>query len=218
MAKNTDRTDKAERRKRDPEATRGAILDAAEKLLIEIGPRATPMTKIAREAGVTKSLIHHHFGSKDELWTAVRRRHFERYHQVQREMLANAEIGTLELLRDSITAYFHFLKDDPSAVRFLSWRLVEAEDPNLDLEEELFELGTQRIREAQERGEIHPDLEPLAVIKSFLGMITHWFQSRGFMSDDFLSRHFGREIEIGELDEKYLNDVLHIYLEGIRPR
>ena len=37
------------------------------------------MSDIASEAGVTQSLIHHHFGSKDTLWTQVLTDAFEEY-------------------------------------------------------------------------------------------------------------------------------------------
>jgi len=201
-----------ESRKRDPEATRAAILDAAAELFTDRGPEATPTSVIAREAGVTKSLIHHHFGSKEELWEEVKRRHFGRYYEVQREMLSSSE-GTAELLRDSIRAYFHFLKHDPHSVRFMSWRFVEGDDACLDQEDELFELGIQRIQEAQEAGELRSDVEPISMIKSFLAMSLHWFQTKRL-----LCRMLGPEADPEELDDRYLDDVVKIFFEGVRPR
>ena len=199
-------------RRRDPEATRAAILEAAETLFVERGPSATATSAVARRAGVTKSLIHHHFGSKEDLWEEVRKRHFERYYEAQIQMLENAE-GTAELLRDSVVAYFRFLQEEPNAVRFFSWRFIEAEDPSLDLEEELFDLGMERIRQAQASGELRADLEPIVIIKAFLGMVFYWFQSKSF-----LCQIMGEDWDEDAMDETYIEDVVKIFMEGIRPR
>src|SRR5690606_25552520 len=55
------------RRRRDPDATRAEILEAAEQLFLQDGFGRTSISAIARLAGVTKSLIHHHFGTKEAL-------------------------------------------------------------------------------------------------------------------------------------------------------
>ncbi len=201
------------RRRRDPEATRMAILEAAEELFLKLGPADTPTSRIARQAGVTKSLIHHHFGSKDDLWDEVKRRHFGRYYEAQRKMLTSSQ-GTAELLRDSLIGYFRFLQQDPHAVRFMSWRFVEeGDDPCQAQEHELFELGIERIREAQETGELRADLEPISIIKSFLAMASHWFQSKSL-----LCQMLGSEDDVDEMEERYLDDVVKIFLDGVRPR
>ncbi len=199
------------RKRRDPEATRAAILDAAEELFLVRGPADTPTSAVARRAGVTKSLIHHHFGTKEDLWTAVKRRHFGRYYEVQKEMLASS-LGTAELLRESIATYFRFLQDDPRSVRFASWRFIEEDDPCHDQEVDLFDLGVQKIREAQDAGELRRDVEPISVIKAFLALADHWFQSK-----PLLGQMLGPEADLDGLEEKYLRDILRIFLEGVRP-
>lgn len=200
------------RQKRDPEATRNAILDAAEALFIEHGIAATPTSRIARRAGVTKSLIHHHFGSKESLWDEIKRRRFSTYYELQYEMLASAE-GTADLLRASIIAFFRFLQSDPEAVRFMSWRFVDAEDPSLEQEKELYEIGMQRIREAQEAGQLRADVEPITMLKAFLGLALHWFQSR-----PMLAEMLGPEADLDAIEEQYIEDVLRLYFEGVLPR
>jgi len=208
----TTRSTAALSRRRDPEATRLAILDAAEDLFVTQGVDATPTSQVARRAGVTKSLIHHHFGSKEELWNEVKRRRFSVYYDLQKRML-EASPGSLELLRDSIVAYFRFLQADPNAVRFMGWRFVDGDDPCLEQEEELYELGIQRIREAQEAGLLRSDVEPISVLKAFLGLVFHWFQSKGL-----LCRMMGSAIDPQALEERYLEDVLRIFFEGLLPR
>lgn len=199
-------------RKRDPDATRAAILDAAEALFLQLGPAATPVSQIARRAAVTKSLIHHHFGSKEELWVELKRRHFEQYYKAQKDMLTSSKAAT-DLLHDSIIAYFRFLQADPRSVRFMSWRFVEFDDPCLSDEDELFELGIERIREAQEAGALRSDMEPISMIKAFLAMTLHWFQTK-----PMLGQMYEDPMDIEELEEKYLQDIVRIFFDGVLVR
>ena len=47
------------RQQRDPEATRNALLEAAEEVFLKNGFGNTSLSEIAKRAGITKSLIHH---------------------------------------------------------------------------------------------------------------------------------------------------------------
>ena len=71
-------SDKSQR-VRDPEGTRTSIIDTAERLFAENGFAATSMRDISTASGVSHPLIHHYFGSKDELYSAVKRRLVEGY-------------------------------------------------------------------------------------------------------------------------------------------
>ncbi|MEU6250237.1 TetR family transcriptional regulator [Glycomyces sp. NPDC047010] len=51
--------------------TRSEILGAARRLFADEGFESVSMRRIAGEAGVDPSLIHHYFGSKDELFMAA---------------------------------------------------------------------------------------------------------------------------------------------------
>ena len=200
------------RRRRDPEATRKAILDAAEDLFTCHGPAATSMSQVARKAEVTKSLIHHHFGSKEELWEAVQERHFSEYFDIQMQLMEQSE-STETLLEESLIAYFRFLQSDPKSVRFMGWRFVEEEDSQCaaDPEKQLFEIGIRKIREAQAEGRIRDDLEPLFIIKILISMPFSWFQTRNLTMSMLDS-----EIDGPELDERYLRDMVSIFLNGVR--
>jgi AcrR family transcriptional regulator len=53
------------------EATRKALLDAAEELLISKGVVGITTRKVADRAGVNQALVHYHFGTIEELLLAV---------------------------------------------------------------------------------------------------------------------------------------------------
>lgn len=59
------------RRPRDAASTRSAILRAAEQRLIDGGPEAIRLEKIAADAGVSHPAILHHFGSREGLVEAM---------------------------------------------------------------------------------------------------------------------------------------------------
>ena len=200
-------------RTRNPEATRASILEAAEEVFLARGFGNASMSEIARQAGVTKSLIHHHFGSKDALWDEVKTSRFSTYVDAQMAMLEDAE-PSVELLRSSMKAFFGFLKDNPQMVRILAWVFLEQQqDECLKKDGQLIEAGTAKIREAQEQGDIRADINPAFILFTMIGIVQHWFQDHAHMLEH-LDPNFDRDV----VDDAYLNDVLKIFFEGILPR
>ncbi len=200
--------------RRDPEATRKAILDAAEEVFLDRGVADATTSEIARMAGVTKSLIHHHFGSKDALWREVKLRRFREYGDAQRTMLEESEGPPGEqLLRDSMEMYFRFLQANPEMVRLLAWMYLEDDSDCGDLDRDLTELGVDRIRQSQTEGRFRDDIDPHHILLAFLALTQHWFHFR----DPFLE-DTGLVGPRSELDEQFLDTLLKIFFEGILPR
>jgi len=54
-----------------PEAARDAILDAAEAIVVEVGPAGLRISAVAKRAGMAHPNIIHHFGSRDGLLNAL---------------------------------------------------------------------------------------------------------------------------------------------------
>jgi len=57
--------------KRDPEARRRRLLDAARRAFMTRGLEGARVDEIARRAGVNKQLVYHYFGSKEALYLHV---------------------------------------------------------------------------------------------------------------------------------------------------
>src|SRR5919112_2938334 len=66
-------TSRAPRRGRRPGApdTRATILDAARTAFAQKGFAGTTIRAVAAEAGVDAALVHHYFGTKDDLFLAA---------------------------------------------------------------------------------------------------------------------------------------------------
>jgi AcrR family transcriptional regulator len=66
-----------------------ALLDATERLLIEVGHAGVTTRRVAAEAGVNHGLVHYYFGSIEELMLQVVRRFSHRLLERQRAMYAS---------------------------------------------------------------------------------------------------------------------------------
>jgi len=200
--------------KRDPEATRTALLEAAEEIFLQKGFGNTSLSQIAKQAGITKSLIHHYFESKENLWKEVKQRRFSLYLQQQMEMLEHAEEANADLLQDSIKLYFRFLVKNPEIVKILAWMFLERDqDECLKQDQEVTQAGIARIREAQEKGFLRPDIDPRIILFAFIGMAQHWVQDKLHFINDF-----GIEGMPEDLDEAYLDGMVKIFMQGVLPR
>ncbi len=101
-------------------ATKTKILDAAQKLIVEVGADKASMRKITEAAGVNVAAINYHFGSKDNLISAIVTRFLTPLEKKQtqrlREVMAKYD-GTPpileELLRSQLEPLYEFTVDHP---------------------------------------------------------------------------------------------------------
>ena len=90
--------------------TRGEILDAARASFAEAGYAGTSIRKVAAAAGVDPALVHHYFGTKDDLFIAA----LEMPTDPRRIMAAVAE-GDRETVGARLVEAFLDVWDDPDA-------------------------------------------------------------------------------------------------------
>jgi AcrR family transcriptional regulator len=82
--------------------TEDAFLDAAERLLIEVGYSGISTRRVAEEAGANHGLVHYYFGSMENLFVRVLERFTERLIARQRDMYARPDISGLEKWRTAM--------------------------------------------------------------------------------------------------------------------
>src|SRR5436190_5148401 len=85
-----------------------ALLDAAERLLVEVGYAGITTRRLAEAAGVNHGLVHYYFGSNENLLARALERFTERLIERQRALYA-ADVPFLEKWR---TAMRHLIADD----------------------------------------------------------------------------------------------------------
>ena len=64
-------TEVKKRRKRDPQGTREAILEAARTRLAVDGPEGISLSEVAQLAGVNRGTAYQHFETREKLITAT---------------------------------------------------------------------------------------------------------------------------------------------------
>src|SRR5215213_2809250 len=82
-------------------AAEEALLDAAERLLVEVGHAGITTRRLAEEAGVNHGLVHYYFGSNENVLVRTLERFTERLIDRQRD-LYSAEMPFLEKWRTAM--------------------------------------------------------------------------------------------------------------------
>lgn len=94
--------------RKDGDATKQAILDAAEVVFASHGYEGAPMKSVAQTAGVTQALIHYHFETKERLFEEVLRRRSTAINAFRQgfvdKLFANGAIPALEELLEAFYA------------------------------------------------------------------------------------------------------------------
>ena len=89
-------------------AAEGALLDAAERLLVDVGYAGITTRRLADEAGINHGLVHYYFASNENLLVRALERFTERLIDRQRELYA-AEMPFVEKWR---TAMRYLVSED----------------------------------------------------------------------------------------------------------
>ncbi len=204
-----------ETRRRDPVSTRASILEGAERLFVEKGFAATSMSDIALAAGVTKSLIHHHFGSKQELWKEIKRTRLAEWVEAQNDIVSSKDASGDLVLKRAIQSYFTFLRENPDVVRLISWMTLE--DPSFSelVHPELLDRGVERLRQDQKAGTLRSDVDAKHILSMFVSLSVHWFMGRNTLGS---KRLLGDADPDYDADSAYLEDMTTVFLDGLRPR
>lgn len=207
-------------KKRDPEATRTALLDAAEAVILEKGFGNAALSEIAKNANITKSLIHHYFGTKENLWQEVKKRRFTLFAESMMSMIEAAP-PTPDLMRNSIEVFFRFLKDNTDVSSMLSRIFMEdLSGERLEKIVTLNDMAKKRLRMAQKAGFIRKDLEPGLVLVLIIGLVHQWFQNKEHFIHYFSIDKIGEQSHTPDkkgIDEAFLELIFKVLFEGIIP-
>ena len=143
--------------------TEQALLDAAERLLLEVGAAGITTRRVAEEAGANHGLIHYYFGSVEQLLVRVLERFTERQIGRQREMYA-ADVPFIEKWR---TAMRYLISDDVGyekvwlELQALAWNRPELHERVDQVNAEWRAVLMEAFAEPRERYGIEMPLEVL---------------------------------------------------------
>lgn len=117
----------ARRTKEDAEATRNALLDAAERVFYDKGVSRASLDDIAREAGATRGAIYWHFKDKVDLFAAMLERVTLPLEQSPAEGGAGVLVDPVLQLRAMLHDVLHAVVHDERARRVFEIAMYKVE-------------------------------------------------------------------------------------------
>ncbi len=144
-----------------------ALLDAAERLLLDVGYAGVTTRKLAAEAGLNHGLVHYYFGSVENLLVRVLERFTARLTARQRALYADPGVPFLEKWRQAM----RFLVGDDVEyekiwleLQALAWNNPELRDRVAQVDEEWRAVLTEAFAEPRERYGIDMPLDALVAL------------------------------------------------------
>jgi len=115
---NTKTEPKGNKGKRNAQASKQRLLNAAIEVFARKGPGAATVDEISALAGLNKRLTYHYFGSKELLYKAALYQVYESFFSLEIELSAML-LPADELLETLVRRYYRFLDEHPDFVRML---------------------------------------------------------------------------------------------------
>jgi len=145
-------------------AAEDALLDAAERLLVDLGYAGITTRRLAEEAGVNNGLVHYYFGSIENVMVRALERFTERLIARQRAMYAAPDVPFIEKWR---TAMRYLVSEDVAyekvwyELQALAWNRPDLRERVDHVEAEWRALLMEAFAEPRERYRIEMPLEAL---------------------------------------------------------
>ena len=155
-----------ERRKREKESRKNAILKAARKLFFEKGFRSVTVESIARKAELSKGSIYLHYSSKEEIYSQILLSDIDKFHDHVAGILQESS-GASEALIRLAEIYVDFFLNDRELFRILMNFMIHNNGMNLpeDLNIHIIKTTNRAIgifeeilKFGMEKGEFPPDI------------------------------------------------------------
>jgi AcrR family transcriptional regulator len=119
-----------ERRRREKEHRRSAILSAARKLFFEKGFKQVTVEHIARKSELSKGSIYLYFKSKEEIYTHILFTNIDKFNK-QSEHLFHNQKTTSDLILEFANIYIDFFLSDREQFRIMMTFMLHTENLNL---------------------------------------------------------------------------------------
>lgn len=187
-------------RERQKEERREAILDAAVTLFDQLGYSATTVEQIAARAGVSAPTVFNYFGSKQDILYAL---------AVRADTLAlNEALEDLPAMDSMVDAMCHLnsmiVKRELEALPVTVWREICSPYGNVSegyqaVSQRLMQGTAQQLRQAQQRGRISSQYDPLFIAEFLNDYCTLMFAKLVREDSPDLSAHDQRVRQAFEL-------------------
>ncbi len=203
-----------ERRKRERENRKNAILKAARKLFFEKGFRQVTVENIARKAEFSKGSIYLYFNSKEEIYSQILLNDIDKFHDRVADILQGPSSASEALIRVA-EIYVDFFLNDRELFRILMNFMLHNKDMNLpeDINNHIIKTTNRTISIIEqvfkygiEKGEFPPDINLRMNRNAIWGLLN------GIIS---LHLFTGKESGRTEVIHSTIKSGLEIYIRGM---
>ena len=187
------------------------IFSAAEQLFAERGFDSVSINDVAREAGVCKANVFHHFASKQALYESVLTRSCEALgEEIERRLSAEADPALQ--VPHFLVWYRDYLRAHPSMARLLFREVTGNPDlaesgPVFPVLSRLFDNVVAHVREARGAGVFRADANPAVVASLMLGVTLFNSQT------EHLRAHMASWSDVS--DESYVASLTDVLMRGV---
>jgi AcrR family transcriptional regulator len=203
-----------ERRKRERENRKNAILKAARKLFFDKGFRQVTVENIAKKAELSKGSIYLYFNSKEEIYSQILLNDIDKFHERVADILQHSS-GASDALVRLTEIYVDFFLNDRELFRILMNFMLHNNDMNLpeDINDHLIKTTNRTISIIEqvfkfgiEKGEFPPEINLRMNRNAIWGLLN------GIIS---LHLFTGKESKREEVIRSTIKAGLEIYVRGI---
>lgn len=188
------------------------IVGAAERLFAVRGFDGVAISDVARQAGVRKANVFHHFATKQALYDAVLTRSCEALgEEIERHLSAEADPALQ--VPHFLVWYHDYLRAHPSTARLVFREVTGNPDlaesgPVLRVLSRLFDNVVAHVRAARDAGVFRADADPTVVASLMLGVTLFNSQTA------HLRLHMPSWRGIS--DETYVDRLTDVLMRGVR--
>lgn len=196
-------------RRRNKEATREAILEAARTVLSSDGPDALSLSKVAHLAGINRGTAYQHFETRDDLIKATVEwvsEHLSTTVFGEDGVFENDDTRSAEErpIYEAISKLVDFAVENPALCRIWLFEVLSSDNPAEDLFFRQFKKTTQDLANT-EYSEPDIDVEALSVM-----MLAGYF-----LWPVWVNAHSTTKAERDEMAARMRREVLRLFLHGV---
>ncbi|GHO48103.1 TetR/AcrR family transcriptional regulator [Ktedonospora formicarum] len=214
-----------QKQKRDSQAAKAAILEAAKEIFARDGFGAARVDAVAEAAGYNKSLIFQYFGDKLGLYKAVVYSCKEQVEDdlitiMQNSIQSDEQINTEQFrsfMASVIRQYFDYQISQPRKVRILAWEMAEGWQTSMLIEpgdgphcfRNKFKVVSNYLEKARTQGIVRPEIDPQLLVAHVLNMCFFHVLSIPRYQLHFPERDFSSPEALAQAREQIVILVLH---------
>ena len=197
------------RRIRDKDKTVQDILAAARRLFSERGLYGTSIRDIEDASGVSKGLILHHFGTKEDLYAAVQDQLAKEYIDMMAAQRQKSSGDFQQMVASSIRNSFMHTKGNRDYHRISLWSYLEGKERNTELEQRFRMALITAMRIGQQSGLVRDDIDAFLMPFIIKGAIDYWIQKANLIHELTADE----QNQGGDLDDRLIDALTRLFLK-----